>query len=337
MADRDVTQTLQAGTLVAGQTYRVISLKPPWAWAIMNAGKDIENRTFRTPHIGRVLIHASSKKLSDEEMQYVREYICRSGRLSPSDLPEEFPRSVILGSVELVDYVDNARSRWAAPGHVHWVLRDPQPLRDPVQGVKGKLKMWTWTPTEADLRGSVQGASAESRADTSPSPADASKEAASISEAAPPARSIEALSTDEILQALRAAASAVPANEADVLRTTSRRLGFARMGSRVEKALKNCVRTGVRRQVLAKDGAQIRLATLSVADYGVDALLSSLTSVLRRGQTLERRDAAQQIARYLGFDDQEADTVAAIERALDRAIERGVLAVAGSTAVRRVA
>ncbi|MEO9195888.1 MAG: hypothetical protein ABI445_19720, partial [Polyangia bacterium] len=36
--------------LEPGTTYRVLSVRGPWAWSIFCAGKDIENRSWTTPH-----------------------------------------------------------------------------------------------------------------------------------------------------------------------------------------------------------------------------------------------------------------------------------------------
>ncbi len=41
---------------------RVLSLRQPWAWLIVNGYKDIENRSWRTNHRGPLLIHASSNR-----------------------------------------------------------------------------------------------------------------------------------------------------------------------------------------------------------------------------------------------------------------------------------
>ena len=38
---------------------RAISVRPPWAWAILHAGKDIENRTWKTKLRGTIAVHAS--------------------------------------------------------------------------------------------------------------------------------------------------------------------------------------------------------------------------------------------------------------------------------------
>jgi hypothetical protein len=37
---------------------KAITVRQPWAWAIINAGKDIENRTWNTNFRGRVAIRA---------------------------------------------------------------------------------------------------------------------------------------------------------------------------------------------------------------------------------------------------------------------------------------
>ena len=39
---------------------RCLSVRQPWAWLILHAGKDVENRTWSHPFRGPVYIHASS-------------------------------------------------------------------------------------------------------------------------------------------------------------------------------------------------------------------------------------------------------------------------------------
>ena len=39
---------------------KAITIKQPWAWAIIFAGKDIENRTWHTHDRGPLLIHAGA-------------------------------------------------------------------------------------------------------------------------------------------------------------------------------------------------------------------------------------------------------------------------------------
>ena len=94
---------------------KAISIKQPWAWAIIHGGKDIENRTWRTTFRGRVMIHASLKpdKNAPDELWDM--------------LPEEAPVfGGIIGSVEIVDCVDKSDSKWFT-GPYGFVLRNPEP------------------------------------------------------------------------------------------------------------------------------------------------------------------------------------------------------------------
>jgi hypothetical protein len=131
--------------LVSGQKYRVLSVHPPWAWAIIHAGKDIENRTWTTPHRGPILIHASSKKYTGRALEDARAGIAANSGLDLASIPKTFPRSQILGMVDVKDCVPNSRSRWAFKGQEHWVLSDPRRIEPPVADIDGKLNLWNWT------------------------------------------------------------------------------------------------------------------------------------------------------------------------------------------------
>lgn len=37
-----------------------LSIRQPWAWLILHAGKDIENRSWKREYTGRILIHAGT-------------------------------------------------------------------------------------------------------------------------------------------------------------------------------------------------------------------------------------------------------------------------------------
>ena len=141
----DALQRRSKLKLERGQTYRVLSIQPPWAWAIFCAGKDIENRSWTTKHRGPLLIHASSKKFVGELLQDTREEIADSAGLDLAEVPTEFPRSQLLGLVEVTNVTTSSRSRWAQPGSYHWALRDRRVLAKAVTGVDGKLNLWSWT------------------------------------------------------------------------------------------------------------------------------------------------------------------------------------------------
>lgn len=43
---------------LADSPSRALSIRQPWAWAILYGGKRVENRTWYTPYRGRIFIHA---------------------------------------------------------------------------------------------------------------------------------------------------------------------------------------------------------------------------------------------------------------------------------------
>lgn len=108
---------------------KALSIRQPWAWLILNAGKDIENRDWYTGFRGRFLIHAS-KGMTREEYENAPLWVV--------DLPDfdDLERGGIVGSAELVDCVDDSDSEWFF-GRYGFVLRDPKPL--PFRPLKGML------------------------------------------------------------------------------------------------------------------------------------------------------------------------------------------------------
>jgi hypothetical protein len=144
-ADAPNSATIQGAVrLRPGEEYRVLSVRPPWAWAIIFAGKNIENRGWTTPYRGAILIHASSKKFVGANLDEAREYIARCSGLNERAIPKTFPRSQMLGLVDLVDCIQRSRSPWADPDDQHWLLENPRPLKMPIRS-KGKLNLWKWT------------------------------------------------------------------------------------------------------------------------------------------------------------------------------------------------
>lgn len=131
---------------------RAITVRQPWAWQIVNQGKNIENRTrnIAGKYRGPVAIHAGLKP--DKEAL----------RRLPARAPEwvtatrVFDYGVILGVVDLVDvhHCFNAStgfdgcSPWALEDHWHLVLANPRPVManpvaDPGIPCRGALGLWT--------------------------------------------------------------------------------------------------------------------------------------------------------------------------------------------------
>ena len=115
---------------------KAISIRQPWAWLIINAGKDIENRSWPTRFRGRVMVHAA-QGMTRQEYVDVEQFLAtqHGGRilLPPAD---ELARGGILGSVEIVDCVSESSSPWFF-GPYGFVLRNPAPL--PFAPLRGRL------------------------------------------------------------------------------------------------------------------------------------------------------------------------------------------------------
>jgi hypothetical protein len=114
----------------------------PWAWAIIYAGKDIENRShkavsFMVPLTGRRAIHAS-KGMTRDEYAEGKEFLESLGIACPA--PHELQRGGIIGSVEVRGAVRASASRWFF-GPVGLVLREPRPCAFiPARGALGYFK-----------------------------------------------------------------------------------------------------------------------------------------------------------------------------------------------------
>lgn len=117
-----------------------LSIRQPWAWLILNAGKDVENRKWATKVRGRVLIHAAKGMTRLEHQIAVAS--CRAAFTPDFWIPpfDDLQRGGIVGEVEIVDCVTASRSPWFCGPH-GFVLRNPKPL--PFQTCKGRLGFFT--------------------------------------------------------------------------------------------------------------------------------------------------------------------------------------------------
>jgi ASCH domain len=84
-----------------------LSIRQPWAWLILHAGKDIENRTWPTRFRGPVLIHASKAWGWKEKED--RDCVIFSFGIA---IPETLPLGGIVGEARIVDCVEHHASRW---------------------------------------------------------------------------------------------------------------------------------------------------------------------------------------------------------------------------------
>ena len=157
-------------------TLRVLTVRQPWAWAIIHGGKDVENRTWNIAgaYRGPVAIHAGLAKFEQHNMasHALRAahgtevdarilYGCVTGVVDVVDVhhaddcleasvhslarlyrldPEAFYALPDSGGGGLVGRVRMC-SPWAQDERHHLILANPRPLPRPIPA-KGRLGLW---------------------------------------------------------------------------------------------------------------------------------------------------------------------------------------------------
>ena len=117
-----------------------LTVRQPWAWAIAHAGKDVENRTWRTGYRGPVAIHAGRARPDEQTVALVE---LLTGRISLPPLAY----GAVIAVATLADITRNSGSQWAEPGAWHWHLTNVRPLAEPLPAT-GRHRLW---PTPAAL------------------------------------------------------------------------------------------------------------------------------------------------------------------------------------------
>lgn len=119
---------------------RILSVRQPWAHAILHYGKDVENRSWATPYRGPVAIHAS------RALDQAGAHLARTMDIDLAALP----RGVILGCVTLDTITTDAASPWAQHERWHWQLSDPRVLPEPLP-YRGCLRLGYLDPAVSAL------------------------------------------------------------------------------------------------------------------------------------------------------------------------------------------
>lgn len=123
---------------------KVLSVTGPWAWAIVHAGKDIENRSWQTGHRGALGIHASrcpSKRQRAEIVAEIEEIA--PALVIPEEVRSGEPEGQLLGIVRLTGITRESGSDWAMWGNYFWHVADPVAVRR--VPAKGRLGLWEYT------------------------------------------------------------------------------------------------------------------------------------------------------------------------------------------------
>jgi len=117
-----------------------LSIRQPWAWLILNAGKDIENRCWRTNFRGHFLVHAAKGCTRAEWEDAVDFAYDARGLMFEVPSVTELNRGGIVGIAEITDCVSRSKSPWFM-GDYGFVLKNAKPLPFiPCKGALGFFK-----------------------------------------------------------------------------------------------------------------------------------------------------------------------------------------------------
>lgn len=128
-------------TYRARPTYRALSIRQPWAWAITDGGKTVENRDWlRCLYRGPLLIHASKGGTNREYADAVESIAAMRADLGLPPLPvpelELLPRGFLVGVMRIVG-VDEP-----VAGALGLRLADARPLEPiPCKGALGLFEV----------------------------------------------------------------------------------------------------------------------------------------------------------------------------------------------------
>lgn len=105
-----------------------LSVRQPWAWALIYAGKPVENRSAAmirhlSPLTGRRAIHASKGMTRDEYLEG-SDFMRSIGIVCPP--PAALLRGGIIGTVTITGAVSHSESRWFF-GPRALTVEDPRP------------------------------------------------------------------------------------------------------------------------------------------------------------------------------------------------------------------
>lgn len=130
---------------------KTLSVQQPWASLICAGIKDVENRTWKAAQVpGRILIHASSKKVTKNFFSKIPEemesYISNDVFFGNLPALETLPTSAIIGYVTVTGFEEGEMdSVWADPaGVIKWKLEDAWLFDEPILNVNGKLNLFDY-------------------------------------------------------------------------------------------------------------------------------------------------------------------------------------------------
>lgn len=136
---------------------KAITVRQPWAWAIMHGGKDVENRSrnIAGKYRGPVVIHAG-KAYDEDDFPGFLNMLLHLGKSRPA--ADEMHLGAAIGVVDLIEVHDALTcqdavpindlesewvvcSPWGEFDQQHLVLANPHPFPEPIP-YRGALGLW---------------------------------------------------------------------------------------------------------------------------------------------------------------------------------------------------
>ena len=138
-------------------SWLALSVVQPFAWALVNGHKDVENRTKPPPRSLElpcwIAIHASRSALDEARHGPAAAIAARCSARGASVPPaSELPRGAIVGAVRVVGCAPHGDARvggsaWAIENHECWLVDRARALSAPI-ACRGSLGLWR-APAEA--------------------------------------------------------------------------------------------------------------------------------------------------------------------------------------------
>ena len=131
---------------MAYKALKALSVRPGWAHAIIHLGKDIENRSWRVPYRGLLLIQAGVT-FATRDLDELRFIANKLGKPMPKR--EQIQAGGIVGVADVIDMVSESKSPWFE-GPYGWVLNRVRPV--PFLPCTGRLRLFGFEVPEEWLR-----------------------------------------------------------------------------------------------------------------------------------------------------------------------------------------
>jgi hypothetical protein len=123
---------------------KAITIRQPWAHAVVQGWKPIENRSWSTKVRGTVAIHAAQKAEEKEFFEFLQSRGLEGSVALEAASARSLPHSAVIGIVDIVDCITSSQSPWFE-GPFAFVFANPRPLR-PI-ACKGALQIFDLDPS----------------------------------------------------------------------------------------------------------------------------------------------------------------------------------------------